>query len=167
VGLQFLTSRILTATSKKQITQGRHPVFLIPAAMPLMVRMITLQVVMGEWFGMSQAAANPWIHRLLPRLQEALTAMGVMPERAGRKFAQGERRQSEPTRDSIDGTERRRHRPKNPEKQALHYRGKKKIHRDKNVVSVNTRSKRVGDLSPTDAGKTHDKKAENLISYNV
>ncbi|MBF8281746.1 MAG: hypothetical protein HW378_661, partial [Anaerolineales bacterium] len=74
---------------------------------------------------------------------------------------------SDPTRDSIDGTERRRHRPKNPEKQALHYSGKKKIHSDQNVVSVNTRSKRVGYLSPRYAGKTHDKKSENLISYNV
>lgn len=117
-----------------------------------------LQVVMGELFGLSYAAANQWVHRLLPVLQEALTALGVMPERAGRQFAQAERRQGEPTDYLIDGTERRRQRPKNPEKQALHYSGKKKMHSDKNVVIVQTRSKRVGYLSPTYSGKTHDKK---------
>ena len=32
------------------------------------------------------------------------------------------------------------------------------MHTDKNVVIVHTRSKRVGYLSPTQAGKMHDKK---------
>ncbi len=117
-----------------------------------------LQVVLGELFGFSQSSANEWVHRLLPILREALTAMGVMPEREGRKFAQSERGKREPADYIIDGTERRRQRPKKPEKQAIHYSGKKKMHSDKNVVIVNTRSKRVGYLSPTQAGKTHDKK---------
>ncbi len=117
-----------------------------------------LQVVLGELFGLSQSSANEWVHRLLPILREALTAMGVMPERDGRKFAQSERRKHEPADYIIDGTERRRQRPKKPKKQAIHYSGKKKMHTDKNLVIVNTRSKRVGYLSPTHAGKTHDKK---------
>lgn len=117
-----------------------------------------LQVVMGELFDMSQASANEWIHRLLPVLQDALTALGVMPERQGPQFAQSVRRQREPSDYIIDGTERRRQRPKKPEKQALHYSGKKKLHCDKNVVIVNTRTKRVSYLSPTYVGKTHDKK---------
>src|SRR5207244_3739491 len=66
--------------------------------------------------------------------------------------------QGEPPELIIDGTERRRQRPKNPEKQRLHYSGKKKTHSDKNVVVVNAQSKRVGYLSGTYAGKTHDKK---------
>jgi hypothetical protein len=117
-----------------------------------------LQVVMGELFGIGQSDANQWIHRLLPILRQALTTLGVMPEREGRQFARAERRQDEPPDYIIDGTERRRQRPKDAEKQALHYSGKKKAHSDKNVVIVNTRSKRVGYLSPTYAGKTHDKK---------
>ena len=117
-----------------------------------------LQVVMGELFDLSQASANEWIHRLLPVLQDALTALGVMPERDGSQFAQAARRQHEGADYIIDGTERRRQRPKKPEKQALHYSGKKKLHSDKNVVIVNTRTKRVGYLSPTYAGQTHDKK---------
>ncbi|MBM3130382.1 MAG: transposase family protein, partial [Chloroflexi bacterium] len=44
------------------------------------------------------------------------------------------------------------------EKQALYYSGKKKAHSDKNVIIANTRSRRVGYLSPTYTGKTHDKK---------
>ena len=117
-----------------------------------------LQVVMGELFGMSQAAANQWIHRLLPVLQAALDAMGVMPERDGPQFAHAERGTGEPREYIIDGTERRRQRPKNPEKQVLHYSGKKKAHSDKNLIIVNRRSGRVGYPGPTHAGKTHDKK---------
>lgn len=117
-----------------------------------------LQVVTGELFGISQSSANHWIHRLLPVLRNALTAMGVMPEREGGQFANSTRKQNEPPDYIIDGTERRRQRPKQPEKQALHYSGKKKAHSDKNVVIVSTRSKRVAYLSPTYAGKTHDKK---------
>jgi hypothetical protein len=118
----------------------------------------SLQVVQGELFEMSQAAANQWIHRLLPVLQAALTALGVMPERDPDRFARHEHQQGEPPDLTIDGTERRRQRPKNPEKQALHYSGKKKVHTDKNVVIANTQTKRVGYLSQTYPGKTHDKK---------
>ena len=39
----------------------------------------------------------------------------------------------------IDGTERRRQRPKNPEKQALHYSGRKKTPCDKNVIVVDVK----------------------------
>lgn len=124
----------------------------------LYLKAYPLQVVMGELFGISQAAANQWIHRLLPVLREALTDIGVMPERDGRQFAHSERGRAEAADYVIDGTERRRQRPKSPEKQRLHYSGKKKVHSDKNVVIIDTRSKRVGYLSPTYAGKTHDKK---------
>lgn len=117
-----------------------------------------LQVLMGELFGLSQAGANQWIHRLLPVLREALNALAVRPEREGGQFAHAERAHADPKDYIIDGTERRRQRPKDPEKQARHYSGKKKTHSDKNVLIVNTRSKRVGYLSPTYAGTTHDKK---------
>lgn len=118
-----------------------------------------LQVVMAELFEMSQSGVNHWIHRLLPILGEALNTLGVMPEREGEQLAASERRQAEAARDYIiDGTERRRQRPKSSEKQADHYSGKKKTHSDKNIVVVQTGSKRVAYLSPTYAGKTHDKK---------
>ena len=65
---------------------------------------------------MSQAAANQWVRRLLPILQEALTELGVMPEREGSAFAQAEHGSPEVADYIIDGTERRRQRPKSPKK---------------------------------------------------
>lgn len=93
--------------------------------------------------------------------------MGVMPERAGSRFALAERHQKELPEYIIDGTERRRQRPQKPEKQAAHYSGKKKTHSDKNVVIVQKGSQRVAYLSPTYAGKTHDKKVADCeqIAY--
>jgi hypothetical protein len=82
----------------------------------------------------------------------------VLPERDPDRFARHERRQHEALDFTIDGTERRRQRPKNPKKQAMHYSGKRKAHSDKNVVRANTKTKRVGYLSQMCAGKTHDKK---------
>ena len=117
-----------------------------------------LQVVMGELFDLSQPRVNYWIHRLLPVLQEALDDLGVCPERNARHFAHSPAAAAAEPRLIIDGTERRRQRPKNPEKQALHSSGKKKTHTDKNVVLVTLPRKRIDFLSPTCVGKTHDKK---------
>jgi cytochrome P450 len=77
-----------------------------------------LQVVLGELFGLSQSSANEWRHRLLPVVREALRRLGVLPERNGRKFAQAERQHAESADYIIDGTERRRQRPKNSENKA-------------------------------------------------
>jgi len=117
-----------------------------------------LQVVMAELFRFRQPSANYWIHQLLPVLLDALDTLKVLPERNGERLANHERRQPEPHDWVIDGTERRRQRPEDPEKQALHYSGKKKAHRDKNLVIVHMASKRVAFLSTTYAGKTHVKK---------
>ena len=116
-----------------------------------------LQVVHGKLFGMSQSSANEWLHFLVPVLAAALDALGVLPERAGQRVAQHERRYGEPRDLIVDGVERRRQRPKSQQKQALHYSGKKKGHYDKNAVVVNTKSKRVSFLSPTHPGSMHDK----------
>ena len=80
-----------------------------------------LQIVMTKLFGMSQPRANQWIHRLLPIVKAALDALGVMPERTGEQFADSECKHGSVKDYAIDGTERRRQRPKVPEKQALHY----------------------------------------------
>jgi hypothetical protein len=117
-----------------------------------------LQTVLGELFGVSQSRANEWLHRLLPILEVALDELGVLPERDPAQFADSESQQGERAELIIDGTERRRQRPKNPEKQAAAYSGKKKTHCEKNVVIIQAQSKRVGFLSQTYAGKTHDKK---------
>jgi hypothetical protein len=116
-----------------------------------------LQVLLGEVFDLSQSRVNEWVHRLLPVLKLALDEMDVTPGRDPRTFRRRERQQAESPELIIDGTERRRQRPQNPEKQAAHYSGKKKAHSDKNLVIVNAKTKRIGYLSKTYVGKTHDK----------
>src|SRR5207247_2418395 len=126
-----------------------------------------LQAVLGELFDLSTSQVNYWIHRLLPVLRSALDDLGVLPERDPTHFAQTQGTSGKPPRLIIDATERRRQRPKNPEKQALFYSGRKKKHCDKNVVIDNTQGKRIDYLSQTYPGTTHDKKIadEERISY--
>jgi hypothetical protein len=117
-----------------------------------------LQVVLGELFGLSQSQANHWIHRLLPILRAALDDLGALPERDPTQFAAGRTAPRARARLIIDGTDRRRQRPKNPEKQAAHYSGKKKTHCDKNLVLLDMDNDRIEFLSRTYPGKAHDKK---------
>ena len=126
-----------------------------------------VQSIMGELFGMGQPQANEWIHKLLPILKQALDNLGYEPERDPKKFKQRERDRKDASDSIIDGTERRRQRPKQKEKQALHYSGKKKIHSDKNILIATVKKKRISYLSQTYPGKTHDKKIADTeaISY--
>lgn len=116
-----------------------------------------IQSVQAHLFGMSQSSANRYIQQLLPILAEALDHLGVMPEREGSQVARHERRAGEGSDLIVDGVERRRQRPKDRKIQAIHYSGKKKTHSDKNVVVVNTQTKRVSFLSQTLPGAVHDK----------
>lgn len=117
-----------------------------------------VQSIMGELFGIGQSQANEWIHILLPILKQALDDLGYEPERDPKKFKKSEQGQKDADKSIIDGTERRRQRPKDAKQQTLHYSGKKKIHSDKNVVIATVKKKRVSFLSRTYPGKTHDKK---------
>lgn len=117
-----------------------------------------LQEIMAELFAMEVSKVNEWIHRLLPLVREALDELGVMPERDAQAFAKVQTKRRSGRVVILDGTERRRQRPKHPEKQALHYSGKKKTHTDKNLVIAEKKTRRVNYLSPTYAGTAHDKK---------
>ena len=117
-----------------------------------------LQEIMAELFAMEVSKVNEWIHRLLPLVRDALDELEVMPERDAHAFAKMQTKRRSGRVVILDGTERRRQRPKHPEKQALHYSGKKKTHTDKNLVIAEKKTKRVNYLSPTYAGTTHDKK---------
>src|SRR3954454_8583273 len=108
-----------------------------------------IQALMGELVGLSQPGVNYRVHRLLPILQEALDSLGALPERDPDAFARSQPAPGTEPRLIIDGTERRRQRPKSPEKQALHYSGKKKTHTDKNVAAADLAGGRVGFLSQT------------------
>lgn len=126
-----------------------------------------LQTMHGFQFGLSQPQTNYWIHRLLPILQKSLAAMGMKPERNGRKVSQIMEAQEGGANLSLDATERPLQRPVNIDKQQDKYSGKKKTHTDKNLLLVNENTKKVVYLSATVEGKKHDKKLadESKISY--
>jgi len=113
-----------------------------------------LQTAHGLQFGYSQARANELLHELLPLVQKSLHRAGYAPLRDGAALADAAVGDYQ-----IDGTERRRLRPENAEKQRECYSGKSKTHSVKNLVVINTRTETVDYLSPTAAGAQHDKKA--------
>ncbi len=118
-----------------------------------------LQVMHGLQFGLSQSQTNHWIHRLLPVLQKSLSAMGMMPERDGKKVSEIIEASEGGANLSLDASERLLQRPVNIEKQRENYSGKKKTQTDNNLLLVNENTKRVVYLSATVEGKKHDKKA--------
>lgn len=126
-----------------------------------------LQVMHGLQFGLSQPQTNYWIHCLMPILRESLAEMGMTPERDPKKVAKHVLVNEGAPDLVVDGTERRRQRPKDAKKQEEHYSGKKKAHTDKNILLANMHSRKVVYLSPTEMGKKHDKKIvdEHAIAY--
>jgi hypothetical protein len=117
-----------------------------------------LQVMQGLQFGLSQGSVNHWTHRLLPVLQASLVPLPLPPARDGAVVAAAAETSAGGANLSVDGTERRIQRPCDPVQQREKYSGKKKTHTEKNLVLINEHTPRVVYLSPTVAGKTHDKK---------
>jgi DDE superfamily endonuclease len=118
-----------------------------------------LQTMHGLPFDLSQSQTNDWLHRLLPVLRCALAALDMAPERDASRVATSPLMLEGAPAGALDGTERRRQRPTDAAQQTAHYSGKKKAHTDKNVLLINAYTRKVVYLSPTVAGKTHDKKA--------
>ena len=84
-----------------------------------------LQTAHGLQFSLSQSQTNEWIHALMPLLGKALSRLKHMPSRDAKTFK--ERWGVElPPDFMIDGTERRKQRPKNAKQQADAYSGKKR-----------------------------------------
>jgi len=117
-----------------------------------------LQTMLGLQFGMSQAQANYWIHQLLPIVMQSLAELGLTPKRDPQEVSKAAISGETSSNMLLDGTERRRQRPKDAEKQTAHYSGKKKAHTDKNVLLVDEQTNKVVYLSPTEPGRVHDKK---------
>jgi len=115
-----------------------------------------LQEILAFEFDMAQSTANEWIHLLTPILQETLDRGGFLPERDPGQADTA----LDLTRDlqyGIDGTERRRQRPSDPEMQHECYSGKKKTHTVKNLLIGGLGSRTVSYLSETHEGRIHDK----------
>jgi hypothetical protein len=126
-----------------------------------------LQTMLGLQFGISQPRVNYWIHLLLSILRQTLAEMGMTPERDSKAVVDNPLVNESAPDLLIDGTERRRQRPKDAKKQEEHYSGKKKAHTDKNILLANSHTRKVVYLSPTENGKKHDKKIadEQAIVY--
>jgi hypothetical protein len=109
------------------------------------------------------------MHRLLPVLRQALATLDMAPERDASRVATSPLLREGAPAGALAGTERRRQRPTDATKQTAHYSGKKKAHTDKNVLLINEYTSTVVYLSPTVAGRTHDKKAadEAALVYPV
>ena len=70
-------------------------------------------------------------------LQHALAALGYAPERDARRLPMSPLVLEGAPATALDGTERRRQRPTDAQRQKEHYSGKKKTHTDKNILLVN------------------------------
>jgi hypothetical protein len=87
-----------------------------------------LQTAHDLQFDLSQAQTNEWIHALMPVLETALIRLKQMPARDAQTL-QAHPDVMVPPDFMIDGTERRKQRPKNAKKQGESYSGKKSAHR--------------------------------------
>ena len=140
-----------------------------------------LQEVIAFHFDMSQGQACQWIQILSEVLSHTLAELGQLPERDPQKvkerletyineshseheadFEKELDSETSPKMESkesfaIDGTERRRQRPKDEEEQKRFYSGKKKCHTVKNNVIVTIGKRKVEYLGNTWEGKKHDK----------
>jgi hypothetical protein len=127
-------------------------------------RIYPTQEVLGFLFGMGQAQANEWIHRLTPLLN---TALGYEQQLPARQAADLEQllAQCPELEFIIDGTERPIQRPKDHQRQREHYSGKKKRPTVKNIVISEKRTKKIKGLGRTQAGKKHDKAATEEEGY--
>ncbi len=169
---RYPPERTLTGRKRNRATGGGRKSNLATIEDKLLFALVyqkayPLQAVQGQLFEMSQSSANEWIHRLLPILLVALDRLGVVPERDGDQVPSQLKRRTASKNLILDGTERRRQRPKNREKQAQHYTGRKKAHTDKNVVVVERSTRQVAFLSATYPGSVHDKTVaeQEVIRY--
>lgn len=94
-------------------------------------------------------------YTLTPMLRDALERSRRLPEREGSRRA-GLLAETEELVALLDGVERPKQRPRDPEQQRADYRGKKKGHRRKNIVVSTYRRRRVDYLSQTVEGRRHD-----------
>jgi hypothetical protein len=94
----------------------------------------------------------------MPVLRQALAELGMTPVRHPQAVPTAPLVHEGGANMVIDGTERRRQRPKDAHQQRETYSGKKKSHTDKNILLANAQTTKVVYLSPTAVGKTHDKK---------
>jgi hypothetical protein len=126
-------------------------------------RLYPTQEVQGFLFGMGQAQANEWVHRLTGLLNRALGYEHQLPEREPANL-EAVLQRCPSLEFMIDGTERPMNRPQDKVDRKRYYSGKKKAHPVKNNV-ITVRGGKVLFLSDTYEGKKHDKKIADEEGY--
>ena len=126
-------------------------------------RLYPTQEVQGYLFGLSQAQANAWVHRLTSLLNDALGEEQQLPERYPANL-ETVLSKCPSLEFMMDGTERPINRPQDTDKQKGFYSGKQKTHSVKNLI-INERGGKVLYLSHTHPGKKHDKKIADEEDY--
>jgi hypothetical protein len=154
---------------KRQKGGGRKPLLCSDADRLLFIlfyfKVYPLQAVQAFFFGMSQAQACEWIHRLTPVLNQALGFEKQLPARKAADVTQV-LRLCPGLEFIIDGTERPIQRPKDKARQREFYSGKKKRHTVKNVMIGDRRTRKIKALSRTRSGKTSDKRTADDEDYH-
>jgi len=107
------------------------------------VKVYPLQEILAFEFCMVQSTAHEWIHILSEVLKKALDDGGHLPERSPKELAAVLPAASSAVY-GIDGTERRRQRPSDPDQQEDYYSGKKKHIRSRiSLLGTSRRVKRI------------------------
>lgn len=115
-----------------------------------------IQSAMGVIFGMSQGQVSFWVGVLSIVLQNTLGIAHCLPNRRPRQLKEALEACGAHNL-VIDGTERERQRPSEPQAQKDCYSGKKKTHTYNNIVIVDRDTRTVEYLSQTYDGTWHDK----------
>ena len=111
---------------------------------------------MGAIFGMSQGQVSFWVGVLSIVLQNTLGIAQCLPNRRPRQLKEALEACGAYNL-IIDGTERERQRPSDPQAQKDFYSGKKKTHTYNNIIIVDRDMRTVAYLSQTYEGTWHDK----------
>jgi hypothetical protein len=161
----FVQDEFLSKERKRAYGGGRHTrlhsledklLFILVYA-----RIYPLMIVQGLFFSFEDSRACEWVKRLLPVLDRACGFAHVKPRRGnGRSLEEILEEFPELAEFGItlDGVERAKRRPKDPEKQKGEYSGKKKRHTKKNVIIASPKNRFVLFLSHTRDGTVHDKR---------
>lgn len=152
--------RYLTDSSRKRKPGGGRKSFLKTVEEKLFFILFYYKVyptfdVLGFFYDRDRGNAWHAYDHLSPVLEAALGKKLALPKRQIKSVEEFFQAFPEAKEVFLDGTERPVQRPKNPQKQAANYSGKKKRHTRKNII-LSTRKKRIGYLSPTVEGKEHD-----------
>jgi hypothetical protein len=113
--------------------------------------------VFGFHIGCDRSQACRWVAHIFPVLELTMQRKLLLPKRKITSIEEFQKLFPEVKEIMVDGTERRRQRPKKKKSQQKTYSGKKKIHGRKNIVVADTK-KRILVMTRTKSARRHDKR---------